>query len=160
MTRISVAILARARADRRFTTPRFRYKGEIIFYAGRVSKADLSEWDAICTHKALGLLQDSRWRKSRKSSFLLRAITPRWRRNTCTHTHVHLVYISLHILGKMGKRPRKLSKGVRGREREELMRRGMMEFANHPALHFSLPCSRFSRSSSKSSSPHSCSSRL
>ena len=46
--------------------------------------------------------------------FLSRTITPRWRLNI-------QVYLGVFLEGR------------------GLMRRGMMEFANHPALHFSLP---------------------
>lgn len=46
--------------------------------------------------------------------FLSRTITPRWRLNI-------QVYFGVFLEGR------------------GLMRRGMMEFANHPALHFSLP---------------------
>lgn len=99
----------------------FGIKRKLSSTGSRVSKADLSEWDAICTHKALGLLQDSRWRKSRKSSFLLRAITPR--RNTCAHKyvqiHIHTLYVSYTLSEKWGKgRERKLpSRGERERKR-------------------------------------------
>lgn len=71
------------------------------------------------------------------------------------YTHAH-VFLNA-ILGKVEKGLRKLGRDEKERVRERglgrLMRREMMEFANHPALHFSLPCSRFPRLS-KSSSPH------
>lgn len=71
----------------------------------------------------------------------------------CMRIHVYFVYI--YFSPRFIEKRKKVWENWAGaweRERERrrgLMRREMMEFANHSALHFSLPCSRFPRPSSQ-----------
>lgn len=84
----------------------------------------------LCTHKFF-------WRSGHREEkpqivFLSRAITPpRWRPRMYRYT---LIYVYIYTCVYIPAFP----------EGRGLMRRGMMEFANHPALHFSPLGSRFS----------------
>jgi len=124
--------------------------------------------------KRLGSFKTRYRGKAANRLFVARAITPRWRTNTnanaylytCEYAHIQYILCvrcsTAQLLEKWKKDcenragMRKRGRGEREREKQSggggLMRRGMMEFANHPALHFSLPWSRFPRPSSPN--PH------
>lgn len=146
-------------------------KGKLSSIPGiAASKADLSEWDAIYKYKAVELRGLAIEEKPQIVFFVAHARAQSRRRmamaaNTAPGAYMYArVHASCMRLPSRDAFWRKVRKGLRNRvrretyvgrreRRDELMRRGMMEFANHPALHFPLPRSRFPRPSSLSYVP-------